>query len=159
MDDHSSLSQTHNNGNNANIGIRGFPTWRQKKSNDKMLPPMRIEPRTLMNLWSQVQHSPFWAKWASACNTETLGSLYSHGLLIPIKSSKSKNQVMHEQKFKDPLTNTCPLSSERRALDSEWEVHERPEFYLHWGNIATDFFLFSCSKASDANIGITTNFV
>ena len=28
-------------------------------------------------------------------------SLYSHALLIPLKSSKSKYQVVHEQKFKD----------------------------------------------------------
>ena len=32
--------------------------------------------------------------------TETLGSLYSHALLILTESSKSKNQVVHEQKFK-----------------------------------------------------------
>ena len=40
--------------------------------------------------------SPFWTNWVFACNTETLGSLYSHVLLIPTKSSKSKNQVLHE---------------------------------------------------------------
>ena len=34
-----------------------------------------------------------------ACKTETLGSLYSHALLILLKSSKSKHQVVHEQKF------------------------------------------------------------
>ena len=33
-------------GNNANIGIRGFTTW--KKSSEKMLPPVGIEPRTLI---------------------------------------------------------------------------------------------------------------
>ena len=33
---------------------------------------------------------------AFACKTETLGSLYSHALLILTKSSKSKNQVVHE---------------------------------------------------------------
>ena len=26
---------------------------------------------------------------------------------------KIKNQVIHKQKFKDPLSGTCPLSSER----------------------------------------------
>ena len=29
------------------------------------------------------------ANWAFACKTETLGSLYSHAVLIPTKSSKS----------------------------------------------------------------------
>ena len=82
-----------------------------------MLPPVRIEPRPLINLWFQVQHSPFWANWAFACKTETLGSLYSRALLIPTKSFKSKNQVVHKQKLKDPLSSTCQASSERRVLD------------------------------------------
>ena len=41
-----SFSQTHNIGNNANIGIRGFTTWKQKKSTDKMLLQVRTEPMT-----------------------------------------------------------------------------------------------------------------
>ena len=51
------------------------------------------------NFWFQVQHSPFWTNLAFACKTETLGSLYSHALLILTKLAKSKNQVVHEQKF------------------------------------------------------------
>ena len=91
-----------------------------------MLPPVRIEPGPLMNLWSQVQHSPFWANWAFACRNETLGSLYHHALLIPTKSYKSKNQVMHKQKFKDLQSSTCPVSSERRVLDLDTGF-----FYFH----------------------------
>ena len=34
------------------------------------------------NLWFQIQHYHFWANWAFACKTESLGSLYSHALLI-----------------------------------------------------------------------------
>ena len=34
--------------NNANIAIRGFTTWKQKKSSDKMLPLVGIEPRPLI---------------------------------------------------------------------------------------------------------------
>ena len=48
----SGFSQTHNIGSNANIGIRGFTTSKQKKSNDKILPSVGIEPiqsRTLDN--------------------------------------------------------------------------------------------------------------
>ena len=44
-----------------------------------MLPPVSIEP---LDLWSQVQHAPLYTNLAFACNTETLGSLYSHALLI-----------------------------------------------------------------------------
>ena len=42
----SGFSQTHNIGNNANIGIGGFTVW--KKSSDKMLPPVGIEPGPLI---------------------------------------------------------------------------------------------------------------
>ena len=42
-----------------------------------------------------------------ACKTETLGSLYNHALLILLKSSKFKYQVVHEQIFKDLLSSTC----------------------------------------------------
>ena len=53
----------------------------------------------------------------------TLGSLYSHALLLPTKSSKSKNQVANEQKS---------------------EVNQGPGFNPHWGNILSlDFFVFT----------------
>ena len=42
----SGISQIDRIGNNANIGIRGFTTW--KKSSDKMLPPVGIEPGPLI---------------------------------------------------------------------------------------------------------------
>ena len=84
-----------------------------------MLSPVNIEPRPLMNLWFQVQHSPFCTSWAFACNTETLGSLYSHALLILTGSSKSKNQVVHEQMFKELPSSKCPTSVERSILDLE----------------------------------------
>ena len=38
----------------------------KKKSSDKMLPPVRIKSIPLINLWFQVQHSPFSANLASA---------------------------------------------------------------------------------------------
>ena len=92
-----------------------------------------------------------------ACKTETLGSLYSHALLILSKSSKSKNQVVHKKKFKDPLSSTCQISSERKVLDSESVATGS---VLNEGNILLlNSFLFSCSKASDSNIGVIANFV
>ena len=57
-----------------------------------------------------------------ACKTVTLGSLYSHALLIPLNSSKSKYQVVHEQKFKDLISSTCQVSVERIQLDLESKV-------------------------------------
>ena len=93
-----------------------------------MLPPMSIEPEPLINLWFQIQHSPFWTNLTLACKTETLVSSYSHGLLILTKSSKSKNQKVHEQKFKDLLSSTWQVSPQRRVLDLESEVNYRPRF-------------------------------
>ena len=58
-------------------------------------------------------------KLTFACKIETLGSLYSHALLILTESSKSKNQVVHGQKFKDLLSSTCQVSPERIVLDLE----------------------------------------
>ena len=51
-----------------------------------------------------------------------LGSSYSHALLILLKSSKSKHQVVHEQEFKDLLSGTCQVSVERIVLDLESEA-------------------------------------
>ena len=42
----------------------------------------------------------------SVSNSNTLLS----GLTFLIKSSKSKNQVVHEQKFKDLLSSTCHIT-------------------------------------------------
>ena len=93
------------------------------------------------SLWFWVQHFPFWANWAFAYKTEILASLYSHALLIPLKSSKSKYQVVHEQKFKDLLSSTCPLSSERIVLDLELEAMRGPGSIPTGGNILSlDFF-------------------
>ena len=67
--------------------------------------------------------------------------IYSHALLILTKSSKSKHQVVHEQKFKDLLSNTCQVSVERSMLDLQSEAQW---FNTHWGNILLlDFFVFT----------------
>ena len=70
-----------------------------------------------LDLWLQVQHAPLYTNLAFACKTETLCSLYSHALLIPLKSSKSKHQVVHEWKFKDLLSSTCQVSVEKSMFD------------------------------------------
>ena len=69
--------------------------WKQKFP-VKNITPVSIEPGLLNNLWFQVQHPPFWTNLAFACKTETLDSLCSHALLILTKSSKFKDQVVHE---------------------------------------------------------------
>ena len=102
------------NGNNANIGIKGFISWKKNQLQNATL--VSIEP---LDLWFQVQHAPLYTNLAFACKTETLSSLYSHALLILTESSKSKHQVVHEQKFKDLLSSTCQVSVERSMLDLE----------------------------------------
>ena len=71
-----------------------------------------------------------------AYKTETLGSLYSHALLILLKSSKSKHQVVHEQKFKDLLRSTCQVSVGRIVLDLEseaaWVLFQIGVTFCHW---------------------------
>ena len=83
-------------------------------------------PCDLENKVNQFQHSPFYTNLTFACKTETLGSLYSHALLIPLKSSKSKYQMVHEQKFKDLLSSKCPVGVERIVLDLESEAMRGP---------------------------------
>ena len=73
-------------GNNANIGIRGFTIWKQKKTSDKMLPPMSIEP---LDLWFQVQHSFFWANWGPRIQY-SLGSTFCYWIFL-FSSSKASN--------------------------------------------------------------------
>ena len=60
-----------------------------------------------------------------ACKTKTLGSLYSHALLILTKSSKFKNQAVNEHNFKDLRSSKCPISLERIVCDLESDVHYR----------------------------------
>ena len=60
----------------------------------------------------QVQPAPFYTNL-------TFASLYSHALLILIGSSNSKNQVVHEQMFKDLPSSKSPVSVERSMLDLE----------------------------------------
>ena len=66
-----------------------------------MLPPVSIKPRPLINLWFQVQRSPFCTSWAFACKKDVP---YSHTLII-LNKSQFKNQAVHEQKFKDKVAN------------------------------------------------------
>ena len=66
---------------------------------------------TAMNMQVTIRmlaaHSPEYSVPLTAAVT------YSHALLILLKSSKSKHQVVHEQKFKDLLSSTCQVSVER----------------------------------------------
>ena len=70
-----------------------------------------------------------------------IDSLYSHALLIPPKSSKSKYQMVHEQKFKDLLSSTCHVSVESIVLDLESEAMRNPRSIPTGENILSlDFF-------------------
>ena len=61
---------------------------------------------------------------------------------------------MHKQKFKDLLSSTCQVSADRIVLDLESEAMRGPGSIPTGGNIFHWIFLFSRSKASDANIDI-----
>ena len=88
-----------------------------KKNPVKNVTPSGNRTRASHNFWFQVQHSPYWTKLTFTCKTQTLGSFYIHAVLILTELYKSKNQVMHEQKFKDLLSSTCQISPERIVLD------------------------------------------
>ena len=62
--------------------------------------------------------------------------------------------MVHDQKFKDLLSSTCQISSERIVLDLELEVMRGPGSIPTGSNIFHWIILFSRSKASAANIGI-----
>ena len=100
-----------------------------------MLPPVGIEPRQPLIL-SPTLSFLVYTNLTFACKTETLGSLYSHALLILLKSFKSKHQVVHEQKFKDLLSSTCQVSVERIVLDLEseaaWVLFPLGVTFCHW---------------------------
>ena len=64
--------------------------------------------------------------------------------------------MVHEQKFKDLLSSTCQVSVERRVLDLESGAM-RGLGSIPTGSsiLSVDFFLFSCNKDENANIGIS----
>ena len=68
------------------------------------------------------------------------------GLLIPIISFKSKKQVMHEQKFKDPQVTHANLAQK----GEHWTWNERfmrgPSSIYTGVTFATDFFCFRLVK-------------
>ena len=52
--------------------------------------------------------------------------------------------MVHEQKFKDPLSGTCQVSIERRVLDLESEAMKGLGSILIESNILSlDFFVFT----------------
>ena len=82
-----------------------------------------------------------------SCETETLGSLYSHALLILTESLKSKNQGVYELKFKDLLSSICQVSPERFVLHLESEVMRGPGSIPRGGiTFFTGFFGFHIVK-------------
>ena len=91
-------------GRNGIINIKGF------NNSNKKLPPVGLDLMQEIITGLRVQCLTNWAKLAFACKSKTFRSWYSHTLLIPTESSKSKNQVVHEQKFKDSLNSTCQFS-------------------------------------------------
>ena len=99
--------------------IQSWQKWQKMiKGAKTKLPPMSLDLMQEIITGLRVQCLTNWANQAFACKSETFRSLYSHGLLILTKSSKSKNQMVHEQKFKHSLNSTHQFSSVGLALDS-----------------------------------------
>ena len=63
-----------------------MPNWHQRLYyvKTKRIQYQNVTPsgNRTTGLGFQVQHAPFYTNLTFACNTETLGSLYSHALLI-----------------------------------------------------------------------------
>ena len=85
---------------------------------------MGIEPRPLITYDFKSNTILSGLTWHLLVRLRLSSSLYSHALLILTKSSKSKNQVVHEQKFKDLLSN--------ESVGLGIRGHERPGFYPQW---------------------------
>ena len=105
--------------------------------------PLRLWPGFLVSILDLLKLPAFLlpvtdllARMAFAYKTETLGSLYSHTLLILLKSSKLKHQLVHEQKFRDLLSSTCQVSVERIVLDlkseAAWVLFPLGVTFCHW---------------------------
>ena len=78
---------------NANIGIRGLTTWKQKIQWQNVT-PSGDRTQASHNIWFQVQHSPFWA--SEACATEKIFKLgwllesIEHDYIRSLKSQSYK---------------------------------------------------------------------
>ena len=133
------------------LASEAFYNVKAKNFSNKMLPSVSIE---LLNLWFQVQQSPFWTNLAFTCKTETLGYLYSHALLIP---TKSKNQWFMNRSLKISQVANARLTQKGEC----WNQRLIRGQVQYWGrgNIFHRIFLFSFSKTSDSDIGILPNSV
>ena len=75
---------------------------------------------------------------------------------FPLNPSKSKYQVVHEQKFKDLLSSTCQICVERIVLDLESEVMRGLSSIPTAGNILPlEFFCFHAVKTKMPISGIS----
>ena len=86
--------------------------------------------------------------WAPDSKSNTILSELTGHLLVRLSLwdsyivmlYSSKIQVVHEQKFKDPLSSTCQISPERRVLDLKSEVNQRSRSIPTSGNIFPKFY-------------------
>ena len=143
----------HKNSNNANIGIIGFISWKQKKNQLQNATLVSIEP---LDLWFQVQHAPLYTNLAFACKTETLGSLYSHALLIPLNHQSPNIKCCMNRSLK--ISQVALAKREERGACWTWDQRSSGSIligvtFCNW------IFLFSRSKTSDANIDNIESFV
>ena len=130
---HSNYSQTRRKCQYWNFCLYYVKT---KKSSDKMLPPVGIEPGPLIN----PRFHPFSANGAFVYKTESLGSLYNHTLLSVLNMNISLK------------TSSVAHTSLAQKGDSEIRLWEA------WVLCPLDF-LFWCSNDKKANFSIFPLFV
>ena len=145
----SSFSLTHKIDNSGNIGARGSTMWKQKKSSNKMLPQLALNPGP----------RPFGSD-------VLLPGLLRHVLLgIPLNCLLFTTSILDLDHFVKSIEhghmqildcNACLNGSENRAKDpSGWGAW----LNAHHGNILLLVsFLFSCGEVDDVNVAIVTNF-
>ena len=101
-----------------------------------------------LNIWLRCQLSfvqiytnfecclPDWANLALLVRMRLIKSLFCHGLLNLSKSSKSKSQLVHKQRWSlYPSTNTCQVSRVRKASD-----YKHKTFLIHFRQQVVIFF-------------------
>ena len=109
-----------------------------KKKQWKMLPLVGIEPGSLITSDSKSNTLLSGLSWHLLVRlrlTDPYIVLLFWLSLNPLSSSESKNQVVHEQKFKDFLSSTCQVSQKKKMAVLGIRGCERPGFYSTGGNI------------------------
>ena len=124
-----------------------------------MLLPVSIEPGPLINLWFQVQHSPFWTNLSFA-TWKIFKLLLMHHLISGLGYFVGINRAwLYKEPKVSVLQANDKLVKKGECLTWNQRLIRGLVSIPTGGNILLLEFLFSHGEASDANIGIIANFV